>query len=213
VGIVGLVGLLVGALLWVLTDVLGKSDIGGPGWSLRGNGALVVPFAGGPAALTAGWSMLTLWQRAHGKWLVAGLVGGCLTLMVELIAGFAPVLAGPGGRGSGAGLDWLLLGVVPVLALAAGYGLAARFARLGRREVIAGALCWLLAAGAGLSLPAMFIVIPLLVPLIVAAPLLVAPAAPGGRTRSGVWLEAACAVLPIALVGGFFLPMRLLPAG
>jgi hypothetical protein len=71
-----------GAVLWLLTLVLSKSDIGGDGWSLRGNGALIVPALALPLLLLIGeWRVL---RSAAGatRWAAA------LLLPPALLAGF-----------------------------------------------------------------------------------------------------------------------------
>lgn len=70
-------GGLAGAALWWATDWLSQSDVGGPGWSLRGNGAIIVPVIGFPLLLAAGWAALALLAQAGRRtprWL---LVAGC----------------------------------------------------------------------------------------------------------------------------------------
>jgi hypothetical protein len=75
-----------GALLWLLTLALSKSDVGGDGWSLRGNGALIVPALGLPLLLLIGeWRVLRAGGGAE-RWAAA------LLLPVALLAGF--ILAG-----------------------------------------------------------------------------------------------------------------------
>ena len=54
VGLVTLLAATSGVALALLAELLSKSDIGGPGWSLRGNGALIVPFGVGPAVVAGG---------------------------------------------------------------------------------------------------------------------------------------------------------------
>jgi hypothetical protein len=65
-------GLFEGAALGLLTIVLSKSDMAGAGFSLRGNGALVVPFGLGPALLAGQLAMLVLHLRSHKRWWVYG---------------------------------------------------------------------------------------------------------------------------------------------
>jgi hypothetical protein len=62
-GLVVLVALSAGVFLASLTNFLANSNIGGSGWSLKGNGALFVPFGIGPAFLAMGWSGLVLHYR------------------------------------------------------------------------------------------------------------------------------------------------------
>src|SRR6266481_2902498 len=48
-GLLSLLGVVAGLCLWVLTIAISRGNISGNGWSLSGNGALVVPFGLGPA--------------------------------------------------------------------------------------------------------------------------------------------------------------------
>jgi hypothetical protein len=76
------VALLGGAALWLLTLALSKSDVGGDGWSLRGNGALIVPALGLPLLLLIGeWRVL----RSGGSgW---ARLAAALALPIVLLAG------------------------------------------------------------------------------------------------------------------------------
>ena len=60
---IALVGLGSGIAIWLLTTLLSRSTISGNGWSLAGNGALIVPFGLGPAIVAAGWTAKI--GRAH----------------------------------------------------------------------------------------------------------------------------------------------------
>src|ERR671932_1689019 len=82
-------GLLAGLLVYALTTAASQSDIGGPGWSLRGNGALIVLFGLLPSLLAAGWVWLA--ARSVTRAAIAGLVA----LALELGFGFGPILLGP----------------------------------------------------------------------------------------------------------------------
>jgi hypothetical protein len=86
-----LAGLAGGIAIWALTEWLSRSDVGGPGWSLRGNGALIVPFAFGPALLSGGWSALVLWHRQHPGWALGGLLAAVGAVALALIGGFLPI--------------------------------------------------------------------------------------------------------------------------
>src|SRR4029453_12444893 len=77
-----------GALLWWVMDVLSRSDVSGSGWSLRGNGALIVPLVGGPTLLAVGWAMLAVWFKGPSARFRAGLLAGSGTLVLSTIAGF-----------------------------------------------------------------------------------------------------------------------------
>src|SRR5919202_4410947 len=108
------VGLLAGLLVFALTTAASQIDIGGPGWTLRGNGALVVLFGLLPSLLAAGWVWLA--ARSVTRAALAGLVA----LALELGFGFGPILIGPGDPGA-----TLKPGVaVLILALLAGLALA-----------------------------------------------------------------------------------------
>ena len=189
------VGLVGGALLAWATLGLSTTDIAGPGWSVRGNGALIVEFAGGPALLAGGWVGLVR-RRTHPGWAV---LAGALTLLLELILGFAPILAGP----SLVGQTALLVGVWPaVVSLVLGLALAWPPTR---RTLLAGAaVC---AAGIGLSLAVpflLFFIAPLLLPLVLVMPTLARDA-----RREHI---PSLVALPIAVVVGA-LGTQLLPSG
>jgi len=210
--LVALLGVGVGAVLALLADAASMSDIGGPGWSLRGNGALVVPLAGGTAALAAGWVALAYWRTAKRGILVGGLIAGMVTLVLELTASFAPI-ALFGGAWSSIGVDAavatpaLLLFLV-ALAVACGLGLAAWMAGPRPRPMLVagGVVAALAVAVILLARPLTFYLLPLLVPVGVAAPPLrvrVPPACEGSAKAPATW--AACAVLLVALVAGFLI--------
>ena len=77
-----------GLVLEVSTFLLaryGPSGTDGASWSFRGNGALVVPFGLGPAALAGGWAAIVRHYRGAADWRTWG-VGASL-------AGALPVLA------------------------------------------------------------------------------------------------------------------------
>ena len=182
-----------GALVGAITTTLSNADIGGPGWSLRGNGALIVEFAAGPALLAGGWVLLALWRP--GRSLLAAVV----TLAIELALGFGPILAGPAPGSHTA----LLVGLVAaVLAVLAGLGLVWP---PDRPSVLAGLSTLLLSTALTLALPfLLFVLAPLLVPVVVAAP---------SFTRAARRTNAPAALgLPLGLVAGAFAAQRLLAA-
>jgi hypothetical protein len=88
-GLVLAVGLIGGQAVQRATLALSNTEIGGPGWTLRGNGALVVVFGGVAMLLAAGWVVLA--QRAWRSTVAAGV----LTLVLELGFVLLPVLVGP----------------------------------------------------------------------------------------------------------------------
>jgi hypothetical protein len=84
-------GAVEGLALALLTVLLSKSDIGGGTLSLRGNGALVVPFGLGPALLAGQLAMLVLHLRAHRRWLAYGIAAAGFGVVLVL-GTFIPVL-------------------------------------------------------------------------------------------------------------------------
>src|SRR3989441_13338391 len=100
-GWIALLGLLAGVSLWLLTTLLSRSTISGNGWSLAGNGALIIPFGLGPAIVAAGWTAIILRMRGHPRWLQFGLAGGLIAGV--LVAGAVLSLGGlrPRRRGGG----------------------------------------------------------------------------------------------------------------
>ena len=94
-------GLLAGVTLNLLTFLVaryGPSGSDGAPWSLRGNGALVVPFGLGPALLAGAWTALVLHYRSAARWLTWG-VGAGLVGAAFVLAGVAALIlfgsAGP----------------------------------------------------------------------------------------------------------------------
>jgi hypothetical protein len=83
-----LAGLVAGAVIGVLTRLATESDIGGDGWSLSGNGALVVPFALGSGVLAGGWTALALLALDRPRWLALGIGAG----LISVVLGFAQIL-------------------------------------------------------------------------------------------------------------------------
>src|SRR5205823_8469390 len=84
-GLMALFGAVAGVALWLLTTVLSRSTISGNGWSLSGNGALIVPFGLGPAIVAAAWTAIILRMRGHPRWLQLGFGSGLIALV--LVAG------------------------------------------------------------------------------------------------------------------------------
>ena len=184
-------GLVGGALLSWATLALSNTDIGGPGWSLRGNGALIVEFAGGPALLAGGWVLLT---RGHAR---LAALAAALTLLIELGVGFGPVLVGPR-----AGLPaQLLVGLWPAMvALLVGLGLAPPRSR---QSLVTSVGVCVLVVGLSLGLPfLLFVVAPLLLPLVLVTPTFL-------RYARRTQLPSLVA-LPLALVAGTLGSQRLL---
>jgi hypothetical protein len=182
-GLTVLLGLIGGALLGLATLGLSTTDIGGAGWSLRGNGALIVPFAGGPTLLAAGWVALARERIAPA------LIAAALTLAIELGVGFAPILVGP----APALQARLLVGLWPaVVALLVGLGLAPPPSR---QALVSSAGVCLAVVALSLGVPVLlFVIAPLLLPLVLVTPTF-ARYARRGQVPSLV-------ALPVALVAG-----------
>jgi hypothetical protein len=196
VGVAISVGLAGGALLAWATLALSNTDIGGPGWSLRGNGALIVEFAGGSALLAGGWVWLV--RRRFGL----GLAAAVLTLLIELVVGFAPIvfLTGPATAASVP----LLIGVVPAV-LACLVGLALAPPRT-RRTLLASAVVCLGVVALTLGLPfLLFILAPLLLPLVLVMPTFV-------RYLRREHIPGVIA-LPVAVLAGTIGAQRLVSPG
>jgi hypothetical protein len=193
-GLTALLGLLSGIAIMAFAALVERSDLTVFGLSLRGNGALVVPLVGAPAALATGWSALALGLRA-GRRRAAGRAGlptplvvplvGLATLPLGLVLAHAPLFGRP------------LVIAAALLAPAVGWALAALSARLGRRGLLAGAALALVL----LAVPESFF---LAVPLAVVLPLVadLPPTSAGGRVWSAGGLAAACALLLVALLVG-----------
>lgn len=122
-GAVALVGLLCGFALWILTAVLSRAHLSGDGWSLSGNGALIIPFGVGPAVVAGAWTAIILRMRAHPRWPQLGIASALIGL--ALVAGslLSLIAFGPAARDVGATASlffgfllygWLLAG--PIIA-------------------------------------------------------------------------------------------------
>ena len=182
--IAAIAGLLAGLLVSALTTAASQSDIGGPGWTLRGNGALIVLFGLLPSLLAAGWVWLA--ARSVTRAAVAGLV----TLALELGFGFGPILIGPGDPGA-----TLKPGVAAlILALLAGLALACVRRRgqvlVGISMTLAAVLITLAPTGAA------YLLVPILIPILVATPVL--------ASRWTGRLAAESATLTVATLLGAF---------
>ena len=100
--IVVLLGILAGVVLWLLTYVVSRTHISGNGWSLSGNGALIIPFGLGPAIVAGGWAAIILRMRGHPRWLQLG-IGSFLVGLVLVAASLLSLIAfGPDARDAGA---------------------------------------------------------------------------------------------------------------
>jgi hypothetical protein len=108
---VALIGLVAGLCIWLLTIALGRGGISGDGWSLSGNGVLVVPFGIGPALVAGGWAGIILRMRAHPRWLLLGMGSALIGLALAAASLLSLVMFGPQGRDAGAAAS-LFLGFV-----------------------------------------------------------------------------------------------------
>jgi len=182
-----LLAVLAGASLALVTNLASNTDIGGPGWTLRGNGALIVLFAGGGALLAFGWLALAFGADRQTGWLTRALLGAAVTLILELAFVFLPIAFGPDRA-----MFLLLPLIVGVLAVALLLGVA-----LAKGGYTTGAMVALVALLASLApLGLQFFLVPLFLPVIVAAPAL-------GRALNG-WLIANSLAMLLALLVGIY---------
>ncbi len=101
-GIIAVLGVIAGFLLWILTIVLSRSRLSGNGWALSGNGALIIPFGIGPAVVAGGWAAIILRMRGHRRWLQLGIGSGLIGLTLTAGSLLSLIAFGPGGRDAGA---------------------------------------------------------------------------------------------------------------
>jgi hypothetical protein len=157
------IAVVAGVLLWFITDLLSKTDIGGPGWTLKGNGSIVVLFAGGGALLAFGWLALAFGSRGERGYLNKALLGAAITLVLEVAFGFVPIIVGPENA-----LALQLPLVVGTLGIALAVGIA-----LARGGIFGGLIVTVTALAACLApLGLMFFLVPIFLPLVVATPAL-----------------------------------------
>ena len=179
-GLTLLLGLLAGVCVFLVTDALCKTDISGPGWSLRGNGALIVLFAGAPALLALGWVALA--ERSP----IPAITAGVVTLAIELLVGFGPAILGPE--------SLLRLGVVFAL-LPLALALAAGLLVTRGHGVMQGLGVFIGSVLVSLGIPGLeFVLVPLLIPAVLATPVL--------AQRWSGWLAVHSLALFVAMVAG-----------
>lgn len=190
--VLGLV-LLAGVLLWAATDALSKMDIAGPGWSLRGNGALGLTFTVGPAVMASAWTVLSL-AGTGGRETRELIYAGIAALVLCFAVVFGPFL--PLGY-------WPAL-LSPMLALSVGIVLAARNGLASRTGIVFGSVLLALFFLGILSQPIWTAWAYQIAPLVV-APLIAIPAgigikssAPGRRA----FRLTGCLLVPVALTAG-----------
>ena len=97
-----LIGVGCGIGIWLLTTLLSRTTISGNGWSLSGNGALIIPFGLGPAIVAAGWTAIILRMRGHPRWLQFALASGVIAVILVVGAVLSLVAFGPRHRDAGA---------------------------------------------------------------------------------------------------------------
>lgn len=95
-------GLATGLLLWLVSFALSHAHISGNGWSLSGNGILIIPFGLGPAAVAAVWAAIILRMRGHPRWIQLGLGSGLIGLALLGCSFLSLVVFGARGRDAGA---------------------------------------------------------------------------------------------------------------
>ena len=101
-GLIALIGLVAGVCLWVLTIGVSRGGISGDGWSLAGNGALIIPFGIGPTVVAGGWASVILRMRGHPRWWLLGIGSGLVGLALVAASLLALIAFGPRARDAGA---------------------------------------------------------------------------------------------------------------
>jgi hypothetical protein len=114
VGVLAVLALGAGFLLGILTSLVASHGPAGESWSLRGNGALVVPFGLGPALLAGGWTAIVGHYRSLRRWALLG--GAAVLVGVALTAASLLALVVGGAAGAGASVVLSLLAVIWMLA-------------------------------------------------------------------------------------------------
>jgi hypothetical protein len=94
---VAVAGLATGVVLGLVTSLLTASGPSGHGWSLRGNGALIVPFGLAPALVAAGWAAIVAHLRSLPQWPVLGALAGLVGLGLVILSFVALVVGSPSG--------------------------------------------------------------------------------------------------------------------
>ncbi len=101
-GLIALIGLVAGVCLWVLTIAVSRGHLSGDGWSLSGNGALIIPFGVGPALVAGSWAGVILRMRDHPRWLLLGIGSSLIGLALTAASLLSLVVFGPQSRDAGA---------------------------------------------------------------------------------------------------------------
>lgn len=102
-------GIALAALTWWLARS-GPEASGGVPWSLRGNGAIIVPLGIGPALLAGTWTALALHARAARRWAAFGVGAGLVGVALVLAGMLALIGWGSTFSGQVAG-NWLFVSV------------------------------------------------------------------------------------------------------
>jgi len=122
VGILALLGILAGIAVWLVTDLVSRTHISGNGWSLSGNGALIIPFGLGPSIVAGGWAAIILRMRGHPRWLQLGIGSFMVGLVLVAASLLSLIVFGPRNRDTGATASlffgfllvaWLLVSAIP----------------------------------------------------------------------------------------------------
>ena len=77
-----------GVLLVLITAAVEQAGIEGAGWSLRGNGALIVPICGTPLLIVAGWAALLFSLRRDMRLGLGGLAAGTGVLLLAILLSY-----------------------------------------------------------------------------------------------------------------------------
>jgi hypothetical protein len=101
-GLLALLGLVAGVVLWVLTIAATRAHLSGDGWSLSGNSALIIPFGIGPALVAGGWAGIVLRMRGHPRWLLLGIGSALIGLAIMAASLLSLMVFGPQRRDAGA---------------------------------------------------------------------------------------------------------------
>jgi hypothetical protein len=127
---VAVVGLAAGAALGLTTSLLAANGPSGEGWSLRGNGALIVPFGLAPALMAAAWAAIVAHLRSLPYWPLLGILAGLVGLGLVALSLAAIVVGGP----SAATVSAVATLLVPLWTIAAPLVVSLLPARGGPRE-------------------------------------------------------------------------------
>ena len=99
---IGLIGLVGGVVLWLATTIISRAHVSGNGWSLSGNGVLIIPFGLGPTIVAGGWAAIILRMRGHPRWLRLGIGSGLVGIVLLGASILSLIVFGPAHREEGA---------------------------------------------------------------------------------------------------------------